>query len=67
MPAATVTHHVRTEADFSALRLSFYTLARLSEETHFVYPHKGLPGAIERGQYKGELTLDGLGNFISFE
>lgn len=64
--ASTVTHQVRTVEDFAALDLSFYTLCRLAEKTHYVYPHIGLPRAIERGDYKGVLVLDKLGNYVSF-
>ena len=46
--------------------LSYYTLCRLSDATHFVFPMHGLPPLIARGDYKGELVVDDLGNFISF-
>lgn len=60
----TITMHVRTTEDFAGL--SYYTLCRLADETRVVYPHYALPPAIERGEYEGTLTLDELGNFVSF-
>jgi hypothetical protein len=56
---------VATEADFR--KLSYYTLCRLAQTTHYAYPPVGLPTAIARGEFKGRLTLDSLGNFIRFE
>lgn len=47
--------------------LSYYTLCRLSDATKFVFPMYGLPLLIARGDYKGELVVDELGNFISFK
>ena len=61
-----ITYTVRTVEEFEALHLSFYALSCLSRATSYVYPHKALPAAIERGLYKGQLTLDRLGNFVSF-
>jgi hypothetical protein len=56
---------VATEQDFR--RLSYYTLCRLQDTTAYADPIRGLPGAIARGEYRGRLTLDTLGNFIDFE
>lgn len=61
-----ITYKVRTVEEFEALHLSFYTLSCLARATSYVYPHKALPAAIEGGLYKGQLTLDRLGNFVSF-
>lgn len=55
----------KNRADF--LKLSYFTLCKLQSTTHFANPIDGLPIAIERGEFKGILTVDHLGNFISFE
>lgn len=55
---------VRTEQDFR--RLSYYTLCQLLSATGRADPIRGLPIAIERGEFKGELTTDRLGNFVAF-
>lgn len=59
------TIQIRTSADLQSL--SYYTLCRLQETTHYADPIAGLLVAIERGKYKGILTVDSLGNFVSFE
>ncbi len=55
---------VATPEDFKAL--SYYTLCRLQDTTH-CNPIAGLPALIARGEYEGNLTLDSLGNFVSFK
>lgn len=60
-----VTVNVRTPQDFR--RLSYYTLCRLQEKTHYAHPIEGLPVAIRRGEFQGKLTLDSLGNYVAFE
>ena len=64
-PGLYVTIEVRTEADFRAL--SYYTLCCLQDTTHYASPIRGLPIAIARGEFRGTLTVDRLGNFIRFE
>lgn len=51
-------------ASFSGL--SYFTLCRLSDATMVVYPMHALPSRIASGEFKGELVVDSLGNFISF-
>jgi hypothetical protein len=46
--------------------LSYYTQCKLSDFTRLA-SMEGVANAIQRGEYKGILTLDSLGNFISFE
>jgi hypothetical protein len=62
MTTQTIT--IATEADVR--RLSYYTLCKLSEATHYATPATALPLAIARGEFKGVLTVDSLGNFLSF-
>lgn len=50
----------------SFIGLSYYTLCRLGDATAVVFPMHALPARIANGQYKGELVVDDLGNFISF-
>ncbi len=59
-----MTIQINTSADLQ--KLSYYTLCCLQSVTHYADPIAGIPVAIERGEYKGLLTLDALGNFISF-
>lgn len=67
-----VTHIVKTDAELDALCLSIYTLSRLSDVLSCVDPRKCLehrlthPAFADRG-WRGELTLDSLGNFVKFE
>jgi hypothetical protein len=56
---------IKTSADLRAL--SYYTLCRLQETTHFADLIAGLPVGISRGEFKGILVVDEFGNFISFE
>jgi hypothetical protein len=56
---------VRTVEDFQ--RLSYYTLCRLQDTVNYANPIRGLPLAIARGEFKGRLTVDTLGNFLAFE
>ena len=56
---------IRTRED--VLALSYFTLCRLQDFTHFATPQAALPIAIARGEYKGILTVDKYGNFVSFE
>lgn len=63
MKTTTKTVTVKTPEDFRAL--SYYTLCRLQDATH-IDPIRGLPVYIAHGEFKGELTVDDLGNFISF-
>lgn len=62
---------VRTNAELRNLNLSFYTLCKLAEVLNCVNPHYALehrlthPAWASKG-WKGELTLDSLGNFVSF-
>ncbi len=63
-------HHVVDVSTWSPAewnRLSFYTLCKLADRTMYVTPHLALGQAIRRGEFKGRLTLDGLGNYIAFE
>lgn len=66
-----ITHAVRTNTELKALDLSFYTLAKLADVLNCVDPTQCLehrlthPAFADKG-WKGELTLDSLGNFVSF-
>lgn len=58
-----------TAEEIKALNLSFYTLSRWADVVSLVYP-TGIVELWARGcyqQWKGILTLDDLGNFVSFE
>ena len=58
-----------SKEEIKALNLSFYTLASWSQVVHLVYPW-AIADLWANGQWqewKGILTLDDLGNFISFE
>ena len=55
---------IKTAADLQAL--SYYTLCQLQRVTHYADPINGLPFAIAKGEYRGELITDELGNFRSF-
>ena len=61
----TKTIQIKTSEDLRAL--TFYTLCRLQETTHYADPIAGLPVAISRQEFKGVLTVDLAGNFVSFE
>lgn len=54
-----------TNAEMNALNLSFYTLCKWADVTHLTDP-RFCGDAIKRGEYRGILTLDAMGNFISF-
>lgn len=62
---------VRTNAELAAMNLSFYTLSKLADALNCVDPRQCLehrlthPAFAVKG-WKGELTLDALGNFVSF-
>lgn len=65
------TYTIRTNADIRALNLSFYTLSRLAYVLECVNPcdcleHRLTHPAFAHHGWKGELTLDDLGNFVSF-
>lgn len=68
---ATTTIQVRTNAQLRELDLSFYTLCKLANVLSCVNPMECLehrlthPAFADKG-WKGELTLDALGNFVSF-
>lgn len=58
-----------TEKEITDLDLSFYTLCKWADCVMLVYPMQ-IANFWTRGlfqQWKGILTLDDLGNFISFE
>lgn len=58
---------VRTNAELQALDLSYYTLCHLADALCCVDPRTCLEQRLARdAACKGELTLDALGNFISF-
>lgn len=59
-------HHIAGNADVVALNLSFYSLCRLADTVRRVDPRHGMDSALQFGDWKGELTLDALGNFVSF-
>lgn len=59
-----VTLVVKDRMDF--LKLSYYTLCKITDATR-IGSIEGLVLSIEGGWWKGVLTLDDLGNFISFE
>lgn len=62
---------IRTNAQLRELNLSFYTLSKLADVLQCVNPMLALenrlthPAWASKG-WKGELTLDELGNFVSF-
>jgi hypothetical protein len=66
------THLIRTNAELRALDLSFYSLCKLANVLNCVNPCDCLehrlthPAFADKG-WKGALTLDHLGNFVSFE
>lgn len=58
---------VRTNAALHALDLSYYTLCRLSDFLLCVDPRTCLEQRLARDKtLEGKLTLDSLGNFVSF-
>lgn len=62
---------VKTDAELKALGLSFYTLSCLARVLSCVDPrdcleHRLTHPAFAEHNWKGELTLDALGNFVSF-
>lgn len=69
---ANITYTVRTNDELRALNLSFYTLCKLAEVLNCVDPQTALehrlshPAFAGKG-WQGKLTLDELGNFVSFE
>lgn len=62
---------VRTNQQLRDMNLSFYTLVKLANVLNCVDPQQCLehrlthPAFADKG-WKGELTLDSLGNFVSF-
>jgi hypothetical protein len=59
---------VRTNKEISAMNLSYYTLCRLSDAIMVSNPLTALEHFLSRNpSVKGELTLDSLGNFVSFQ
>lgn len=70
MPTFT-TYTVRTNDELRALNLSIYSLSKLANVLNCVNPTSALehrlshPAFAHHG-WKGQLTLDSLGNFISF-
>jgi hypothetical protein len=67
----TTTITVRTNEELRALDLSYYTLTKLADVLRCVNPMECLehrlthPAFADKG-WKGELTLDQFGNFVSF-
>jgi len=65
------TYTVTANSQLVAMNLSYYTLCRLADVLCCVNPLHALesrltnPGFADMG-WKGELTLDNLGNFVSF-
>ena len=63
---------VRTNEELRNMALSFYTLSKLANVLNCVDPRQCLehrlthPAFAGKG-WKGELTLDSLGNFVSFQ
>ena len=66
------TYTVTSNAALKAMDLSFYTLSKLANVLNCVDPQLCLehrlthPAFADKG-WKGELTLDSLGNFVSFK
>lgn len=60
-----IVKQIKTENDLK--ELSYYTLCRLQDFTHYANPIKALPIVIKQGEFKGILTLDKYGNYLSFE
>lgn len=56
-----ITVIVKTREDM--LKLSYYTLCKISDRL-MVGSIIGMVSAIERGDWKGLVTLDSLGNFL---
>lgn len=65
------TYTVRSNQQLRDMDLSFYTLCKLARVLECVDPQEALehrlshPAFAEKG-WKGELTLDHLGNFVKF-
>lgn len=62
---------IKTDAQLKEMNLSFYTLSRLAEVLQCVDPrdcfeHRLSHHAFAKHGWRGELTLDKLGNFVSF-
>lgn len=67
----TITYTVRTNEELRALNLSYYTLSEMARVLNCVDPrtcleHRLTHPAFAPMGWKGELTLDELGNFLSF-
>ena len=63
---------VRTNEELRNMDLSFYTLSKLANVLNCVDPrqcleHRLTHQAFAGKGWKGELTLDSLGNFVSFQ
>lgn len=68
---ATTTVTVKTNAELSALGLSFYSLAKLADILECVDPcqcleHRLTHRAFADKGWKGQLTLDQYGNLLAF-
>ena len=64
-------HNVKTNDEIKSLNLSFYTLCKLGDVLNCVDPtlcfeHRMTHQAFADKKWVGELTLDQLGNFVSF-
>ena len=65
------TYTVKTNAELDSMDLSFYTLCKLADVLRCVDPtlcleHRLTHPAFAANGWRGELTLDSLGNFVSF-
>lgn len=65
------THRVTTNQQLQAMDLSFYTLSKLANVLNCVDPqqcleHRLTHAAFADKGWKGNLTLDQFGNFVSF-
>jgi len=63
---------VKTNDELKALNLSIYTLSRLARVLNCVNPEDCLEQrlthpAFAHNGWKGQLTLDNLGNFVGFK
>ena len=62
---------VRTNNELRAMHLSIYTLSKLARELNCVDPQTALEHRLTHQAFadkgwEGKLTLDSLGNFVSF-
>ncbi len=65
-PSSSSNQTIRLTDTASFSGLSYFTLCRLSDATMVVFPMHALPSRIASGEFKGELVVDHLGNFVSF-